>query len=58
MVEEATLEALLTDAVASGVVPGAVAVVVDRDGVTTIAAAGSRRQDASLPVTADTHFRL
>ena len=58
MVEEVTLEALLTDAVANGVVPGAVAVVVDRDGVTTIAAAGNCRQDASLPVTTDTCFRL
>lgn len=58
MVEQATLSALLTEAVAAGVVPGAVAVVVDRDGLTTIATAGSRRQDVSLPVMPDTCFRL
>jgi CubicO group peptidase (beta-lactamase class C family) len=58
MVEEAALEKLLDEAVAEGVVPGAVAVVVDRDGVTTIAAAGARRSGQSLPVTADTCFRL
>ena len=58
MVEESALSALLEEAVAGGVVPGAVAVIVDRDGATITAAAGSLSLDDPTPVTPDTVFRL
>jgi CubicO group peptidase (beta-lactamase class C family) len=46
----------LDAAIASGVVPGAVGLLVDRDGVTFEAAAGRRSLAADAPMSADTVF--
>lgn len=54
--DASTLDAILSNAVAEGVVPGVAAVVVDRDGVLYSGTAGSVRSDGG-PVDAATMFR-
>ena len=51
------IDALLERAVATGAVPGAVAVVAGPEGVRHVAAAGRLRVDGDAPVTPDTMFR-
>ena len=52
-----TLDAILEDAVATGAVPGAVAVVAGPDGLRHVAAAGSLRAGGTDAVRHDTMFR-
>ena len=55
----ATIRGVLEEATAAGAVPGAVAVVVDRDGIQGLAAAGTTRVDGGgISVDPGTPFRL
>ena len=52
------IDQILQDAVASGAVPNAVAVIADHSGLIYEGAAGPRAVGSPEPVSADTHFRI
>jgi methyl acetate hydrolase len=52
------IDAVLTEAVASGAVPNVTVMAADRDGVVYEGAAGPRVAGGDEPVSADTHYRI